>query len=254
MGVKALPRIAERPDRGRADAGRAGSGGRARHAARPAHGRSTLEGIAERGRGGGHQAALGDRRRPGRRTPRANRLARAAAPARQEGRGHPGPRPGERARGAPARASVRSPSSFRRSGSSRGSTPRRSRQAIESLHTYALVCITSPNGARAALRGDGGRRAATRARSPTRASRRSAPAPGGARGGRNPRRHRARALRRRGAGRGADKLELRRASRVLIARAAEARDLLPEALRKRGAKVDVVALYLLARPAREAHP
>ena len=30
---------------------------------------------------------------------------------------------------------------------------------------------------------------------------------------------------------------------VLVARAAEARDVLPEALRERGAKVDVVALY-----------
>src|SRR5262245_38780886 len=39
-----------------------------------------------------------------------------------------------------------------------------------------------------------------------------------------------------------EKLELR-GKPVLIARAAEARELLPEALRKMGAKVDVVALY-----------
>jgi uroporphyrinogen III methyltransferase/synthase len=42
--------------------------------------------------------------------------------------------------------------------------------------------------------------------------------------------------------------------RVLIARAAEARDILPDALRERGAKVDVVALYETVReePAPEA--
>ena len=39
-----------------------------------------------------------------------------------------------------------------------------------------------------------------------------------------------------------NRLELR-GKPVLIARAAEARELLPDALRKRGAKVDVVALY-----------
>ena len=39
-----------------------------------------------------------------------------------------------------------------------------------------------------------------------------------------------------------DKLELA-GKPVLIARAAEARELLPDALRKRGAQVDVVALY-----------
>src|SRR6185312_627034 len=35
--------------------------------------------------------------------------------------------------------------------------------------------------------------------------------------------------------------------RVLVARAAEARDVLPEALRERGAEVDVVALYETVR-------
>ena len=39
-----------------------------------------------------------------------------------------------------------------------------------------------------------------------------------------------------------DKLELK-GNPVLIARAAEAREVLPDALRKRGAEVDVVALY-----------
>src|SRR6201999_4623641 len=37
--------------------------------------------------------------------------------------------------------------------------------------------------------------------------------------------------------------------RVLIARAAEARDVLPDALRERGADVDVVALYETVREA-----
>jgi uroporphyrinogen III methyltransferase/synthase len=37
---------------------------------------------------------------------------------------------------------------------------------------------------------------------------------------------------------------------VLIARAAEARDVLPDALRERGAEVDVVALYETVRESR----
>ena len=42
-------------------------------------------------------------------------------------------------------------------------------------------------------------------------------------------------------------------SRALVARAAEARDVLPDALRERGAEVDVVALYeTVADPLSEA--
>ena len=54
-------------------------------------------------------------------------------------------------------------------------------------------------------------------------------------------RRRARARGRRGAGRGAARR--RRSRRALIARAEEARDVLPDALRERGAEVDVLALY-----------
>ena len=58
------------------------------------------------------------------------------------------------------------------------------------------------------------------------------------------------ALRGRGAGGGAGR---HAGPRALVARAAEARDVLPDALRERGAEVDVVALYeTVAEPLTES--
>ena len=93
-----------------------------------------------------------------------------------------------------------------------------------------------------AVRGDGGSRAATPARSPTPPSRRSAPAPRPRCASTASSPTRPGALRRRGSGRGARAVEV--ADRpVLVARAAEARDVLPNALRDRGAMSTSSPLY-----------
>ena len=120
------------------------------------------------------------------------------------------------------------------------------RDAVESLHTYALVCLTSPNGVRLlfdAMEANG-RDARALAQAQV-----AAIGPGTAA-----------ALRERGVI--ADVVPERfvaegliealtsidvRDKPVLIARAAEARDVLPDALRERGARVDVVALYETVR-------
>jgi uroporphyrinogen III methyltransferase / synthase len=132
------------------------------------------------------------------------------------------------------------------------------RRAVESIREYSLVCITSPNGAGllfealakygegGATEGSGG--AARDARALAGATV-AAIGPGTAR-----------ALARHGIA--ADVVPERFVAealvealagvevedkRVLVARAAEARDVLPDALRKRGAEVDVVALYETVR-------
>ena len=151
---------------------------------------------------------------------------------------HPGARPGQRSRGDAARAGRR--------GRRAAGDPDRARldsaevrDAVQSIHAYALVCLTSPNrvsllfdalaeaGRRARARQRDGRRdrAGTAARSPSTGS-----GPTWCRSNRSPRPRR-----------GAARLRCRRPA-VLVARAAEARDVLPDALRERGAKVDVVAL------------
>ncbi|MEA2455527.1 MAG: uroporphyrinogen methyltransferase / synthase [Thermoleophilaceae bacterium] len=118
------------------------------------------------------------------------------------------------------------------------------------LESYALICLTSPNGVRLlfdALPGDARSLAGTRL---------AAIGPGTAA-----------ALRERGIE--ADVVPERfvaegllealadeplEGQRVLVARAAEARDVLPEGLRERGAEVDVLALYrTVAEPLRAAH-
>jgi uroporphyrinogen III methyltransferase/synthase len=120
------------------------------------------------------------------------------------------------------------------------------RAAVESLHTYALVCITSPNGARLLFDAmdASGRDARALAQAQV-----AAIGPGTAR-----------ALRERGVI--ADIVPERFVAEalievleqvpiegkpVLLARAAEARDVLPDALSERGAEVDVVALYETVR-------
>jgi uroporphyrinogen III methyltransferase/synthase len=120
------------------------------------------------------------------------------------------------------------------------------RAAIESLHTYALVCVTSPNGARLLFEAmaEAGRDARALSQAQV-----AAIGPGTAR-----------ALAERGVI--ADVVPDRFVAEalvealaevpvegkpVLVARAAEARDVLPDALRDRMAQVDVVALYETVR-------
>jgi uroporphyrinogen III methyltransferase/synthase len=124
-------------------------------------------------------------------------------------------------------------------------------RAIDEIHTYALICLTSPNGVRLLFEAleSAGRDARALAQATI-----AAIGPGTAR-----------ELRRRGivpdvvpprsiaeslveALSGVEVAE----RPVLVARAAEARDVLPEALAERGAEVDVVALYETVRE--EADP
>ena len=127
------------------------------------------------------------------------------------------------------------------------------REAIADLHSYALVCLTSPNGVRLLFEAMAaqGRDARALANATVAAI---GPGTAAALGERGviadvvPERFVAEALVEALAG-----LEL--ADRpVLVARAAEARDVLPDALRDRGARVDVVALYetVAEQPAPEA--
>ena len=116
------------------------------------------------------------------------------------------------------------------------------RDAVQGIHAYALVCLTSPNGVR--LLFDALEAAGRDVRALANATV-AAIGPGtaaalrehGIRADVVPERSIAEAL-----------VEALRdfdvtGRPVLVARAAEARDVLPDALRERGAKVDVVALY-----------
>jgi uroporphyrinogen III methyltransferase / synthase len=120
------------------------------------------------------------------------------------------------------------------------------RDAVANLGEYSLVCLTSPNGVRLlfeAMR-EGGRDARALAGATV-----AAIGPGTARALAErgvaadvvPERFVAEALVEALAG-----IEVE-GKRVLVARAAEARDVLPAALRERGAEVDVVALYETVR-------
>jgi uroporphyrinogen III methyltransferase / synthase len=116
------------------------------------------------------------------------------------------------------------------------------RRTVEALHSYALVCVTSPNGARLlfeamAAQGRDARALANASVAAIGAGTEAALAASGVLADIVPERFVAEELVEE-----LDKLELE-GKPVLIARAAEARELLPEALRKRGARVDVVALY-----------
>ena len=232
-------------DRRRARPGGAGGGDRTRHLAGPAHRRRHPGHDRRGGRARGDQGAGADRRRRGRRPPRGPRLVRAPPPARPPRRRHPRPRPGQRPRRHPARAR-------RRGGRAAGDPDRaadrdgggpggrgRDRRLRAGLPDQ-------PQRRPPALRGD----------------RRGGPRRAGA-GRRDRGRDRpgtARALAERGVL--ADVVPERfvaealvealadvdvEGARVLVARAAEARDVLPDALRERGAEVDVVALYETVR-------
>ncbi|MGA8219844.1 MAG: uroporphyrinogen-III synthase, partial [Solirubrobacterales bacterium] len=116
------------------------------------------------------------------------------------------------------------------------------RAAVANLHTYALVCVTSPNGAgllfeAMAVQGRDSRALANASVAAIGAGTEAALAAGGIMADIVPERFVAEQLVEE-----LNKLELA-GKPVLIARAAEARELLPDALRKRGAQVDEVALY-----------
>ncbi len=116
------------------------------------------------------------------------------------------------------------------------------RSAVASIHSYALVCLTSPNGVRLlfdamAAQGRDARALASATVSAIGPGTASALRERGVIADVVPERFVAEAL--------AEALEQVpvRGKPVLVARAAEARDVLPDALRERGAEVDVVALY-----------
>ena len=125
------------------------------------------------------------------------------------------------------------------------------RRAVEGIHAYALVCLTSAERRRGCCSRRWPSRAATPAPWPTPPSPRSAPAPRAALAEHGviadvvPERFVAEAL-----VEALAEVDVE-GKPVLVARAAEARDVLPDALRERGAEVDVVALYeTVARAAR----
>ena len=245
MGVRALPRLAERLSR------------TARPADEPAA-------VVERGTLPGQRtvlATLGDvaeraRRRRAIRAPavtvvgagrgpaRAARLARGAAAVRPHRRGDARARAGQRAGGAPAGRWARRWSRRRRS----ARAARRAAAAARRLRPR----VRDEPGRRAELwarlraAGLDARALAGRARRGDRARHRA-----GAARARDRRRRRARA---RAVAEGlVEALADVAVARALVVRAREGRDVLPDALRERGAEVDVVALYeTVAEPLDEA--
>jgi uroporphyrinogen III methyltransferase/synthase len=116
------------------------------------------------------------------------------------------------------------------------------RRAVESLHAYALICLTSSNGARLlfeamAAQGRDARALANASVAAIGSGTEAALAAHGVIADIVPERFIAEEL-----VEALNKLQLD-GKPVLIARAAEGRELLPDAMRKRGAKVDVVTLY-----------
>ncbi|HEX6585886.1 MAG TPA: uroporphyrinogen-III C-methyltransferase [Solirubrobacterales bacterium] len=127
------------------------------------------------------------------------------------------------------------------------------RRAVDDLHAYTLVCLTSPNGVRLlfeamATQGRDARALANASVAAIGAGTEMALAEHGIVADIVPERFVAEEL-----VEALNRLELE-GKPVLVARAAEARELLPDALRKRGAKVDVVPLYetVAESPAPEA--
>jgi uroporphyrinogen III methyltransferase/synthase len=116
------------------------------------------------------------------------------------------------------------------------------RDAIGAIHSYALICLTSPNGARLLLEALDAAGLDTRALANATVATigpgtAAALAERGIRADVVPQRSIAEAL--------VESLAAFDVAErpVLVARAADARDVLPEALRERGGRVDVVALY-----------
>jgi uroporphyrinogen III methyltransferase/synthase len=116
------------------------------------------------------------------------------------------------------------------------------RRAVESLHAYALVCLTSANGVNLlfeamAAQGRDARALANASVAAIGSGTEAALAAHGVIADIVPERFVAEEL-----ADALDALELE-GKPVLIARAAEAREVLPDALRRKGAQVDVVTLY-----------
>jgi uroporphyrinogen III methyltransferase / synthase len=116
------------------------------------------------------------------------------------------------------------------------------RRAVQALHTYALVCLTSANGVRLlfeamAAQGRDARALANASVAAIGSGTELALAQHGVIADIVPERFVGEEL-----VQALNRLELR-GKPVLVARAAEGRELLPNALRERGAEVDVVALY-----------
>jgi uroporphyrinogen III methyltransferase/synthase len=116
------------------------------------------------------------------------------------------------------------------------------RRAVESIHAYALVCLTSPNGVNLlfeamAAQGRDARALANASVAAIGAGTEAALAAFGVMADIVPDRFVAEEL-----VRALDDLQLQ-GKPVLVARAAEAREVLPDALRAKGAEVDVVTLY-----------
>jgi uroporphyrinogen III methyltransferase/synthase len=125
------------------------------------------------------------------------------------------------------------------------------RQAVAAIGEYSLICLTSPNGVRLlfealAAAGHDARALAGATVAAIGPGTEGALAQHGIAADIVPERFVAEAL--------VEALEAVEVAgrRVLVARAAEARDLLPEALRERGAEVDIVALYETVRETPEA--
>ena len=230
MGVRALPRIAERLV----------AGGRPPEEPVAVVERGTLPGqrtllatladVAERAERGGHPRPGDHARRAGRRAARAARLARGAPAARPHDRRHARPRAGQRARARGCASSAPPSSRRRRSGSSRC---RPSRPTSPATTSSPSPRPTARSGCSALLRDARELAGITVA----------AIGPGTARALRErgvepdvvPERAVAEGL--------VEALRDVPVTRALIARAAEGRDVLPDALRERGAEVDVLALY-----------
>ena len=234
MGVRALPRIAEQLIAGGPPGGRAGRGGRAGHAAGPADARRDARRRRRARRGGGHPGARDHARRAGGRA-----CARSSAGwsgARCTAAPSPSPARGRRpARWPPGCASW----------APRWSRRRRSARAplaaeLPDLAGYDLVCVTSPNGAHALFerldaagldaRALAGRTVAAIGPGTARALREH-----GLRADVVPERAVAEGL-----AAALAEVDVRRA---LIVRGREGRDVLPDALRERGAAVDLLVLY-----------
>jgi uroporphyrinogen III methyltransferase/synthase len=116
------------------------------------------------------------------------------------------------------------------------------RRAVESLHAYALVCLTSANGVNLlfeamAAQGRDARAFANASVAAIGSGTEAALAAHGVLADIVPERFVAEEL-----AKALDALQLA-GKPVLIARASEAREVLPDALRKKGAEVDVVTLY-----------
>ena len=248
-GRQTAGRERRRADRRRPRRRRARRGDRTRHLAGAAHRRARRSGRSPRRSSARAIKAPGaDRRR------RRWRRAASSSPGWSAGRctaaasSSPAPAPRPAAWPRPCAASAPRWSSCRRSGSSRGSTATRCARG-GGVGRLRPRLPDQPQRRPPPLRGDGSGRT-RRAGAGRRHRRGDRP---GHRAGAGRARHRSPTSSRSASSpRGWSRrwrTSRSQAHRVLVARAAEARDVLPDALRERGAEVDVVALYETVREA-----